>query len=187
MTAPHMPCTQPNHSSPASNPRIRLGGRGTLAGAMAKRDNPCARRPSRWTWSSAVIALVLVTAGCGTPRTTPSGSLPPTGQAVVTGGIIPCAGVAIQGGPRYSAGLVDVLRGEVAWKPMADGNSQAVFPEAVVAEQRVTTNGSYRFLLPAGRYVLQAHFAPPANIVPFREIAVETATTMRADIPNMCM
>lgn len=145
-------------------------------------------RPPRWAWSTGVSALALFTVGCSRSAPPPSTpSPPPHGQAVLTGGIIPCAGIPVRNGPRYSAGLVDVLKGQVTWRTTAPGNQQAVFPESVVTEQRVSTNGSYRFVLGPGRYVLQAHFPAPVNVTPFTEVVLATGTVVTVDIPNMCL
>jgi hypothetical protein len=130
-----------------------------------------------------------VTAGCSSPSPPhPSPSPPPPGQAILIGGITPCQGLPIPNGPRYSAGVVDVLKGQVTWRTTAPGTQQAVFPESVVAEQRVATNGSYRFVLSPGSYVLRAHYnATPANSTPWMQVILVSGTTVRADIPNSCL
>ncbi len=56
-----------------------------------------------------------------------------------------------------------------------------------MAEQHVTTNGSYRFVLSPGSYVLRAHYATPESFTPFKEFVLQPGTSVRADIPNMCM
>jgi uncharacterized membrane protein len=91
------------------------------------------------------------------------------------------------GTPQYAAGVVEVLKGQLAWRTTAPGTQQVVFPASVVAEQRVATNGLYRFVLSPGSYVLRAHYARPVNFTPFKEVVLTNGATVRADIPNMCM
>jgi hypothetical protein len=82
---------------------------------------------------------------------------------------------------------VDVLKGQVTWKTTAPGIQQAVFPESVVAEQRVTTNGLYRFVLGPGSYVLRAHYATFRSFTTWKQVVLVSGTTVSADIPNMCL
>ena len=131
----------------------------------------------------AVVALFgsLVMVGCG------SNTLP-TGMGAVIGGIIPCAGIVMPGGPHYAAGSVTVLKGQIASRPSSPpGTSVDVFPTEVVAHQSVPVNAQFHFVLPSGRYVLRAQFPPPANVHPFATVTVRSGATLSRDIPNMCM
>lgn len=89
------------------------------------------------------------------------------------------------------AGTVAVFRGHVTWKPTEPGNWVAVLPTARVAEQRVATNATYRFVLDPGSYVLQAHyagarFASADAIVPFIAVTVRGGAVVPVSIPNEC-
>jgi len=108
-------------------------------------------------------------------------------MGVVSGGIHPCQGVVLSPSPGYAAGTVTVLRGTVTWRDLGNGSRQAVFPTAVAATATVGRNQTYRFVLPPGDYVLQAHFPPPANVMPFAPATVRAGTSQQFDIPNMCM
>jgi uncharacterized membrane protein len=93
---------------------------------------------------------------------------------------------------RYAAGVVDVLKGRLTWRATSPGNQQVVFPTSVVAEQSVTANGVYRFVLSPGSYVLRAHYgasvtANGAPLTPWKQIVLMSGTTVKADIPNMCI
>jgi hypothetical protein len=105
---------------------------------------------------------------------------------VITGGIIPCQGIVMPGGPRYAAGTVTVFDGRLTWRSIGSGSSVAVFPTSVVARQVVGLNQTYVFALIPGDYVLQATFAPPANVHPFTSAAVTAGTATEVDIPNQC-
>jgi hypothetical protein len=101
-------------------------------------------------------------------------------KAVVTGGIIPCSGLADQDGPPFAGGTVSVLRGQVTWKSNEEGNMTNVFPTTRVAQQTMETNGTYWFLLAPGRYVLQAG---PGYV----GVTVQPGDDLRVDIPNLCI
>jgi hypothetical protein len=131
-------------------------------------------------------AIALLTIGCNAsppPSATPR---VPTDQAIVSGGILPCKALPVSGGPRFAAGFVEVLKGQMTSRPSSPGIQQLVFPELVVTEQHVATNGSYRFVLSPGSYVLRAHYSTP-GITPFKEVVLAPGSAVTADIPNMCM
>jgi hypothetical protein len=86
------------------------------------------------------------------------------------------------------AGTVEVLQGKVAWKDVGvSGDKIAVFPELVVAHEAVGTDGTYRFELPAGSYVLRADFSPPSDVQRWVAVEVKAQRSVRQDIPNMCI
>ena len=62
-----------------------------------------------------------------------------------------------------------------------------MFPKVVAARENMATNASFTFALGPGDYVLQAHFATPANVTPFVDVTVKAGTTEDVDIPNTCM
>jgi hypothetical protein len=111
----------------------------------------------------------------------------PNGRAVVTGGIIPCAGIPDPNGPYYAAGTVTVLRGQVSWQNEGPGYFADVLPTRVVAGERVAANGTYLFVLEPGEYVLEAQFPPPSNVLPYTAVTVNAGDNLRVDIPNMCL
>jgi hypothetical protein len=138
--------------------------------------------PPVWTGQSVILY-------CPSPATGPAGLIltaaaPPTGT--VTGGIDPCEGVVIPGGPSYAGGTVVVLQGSIEWQATGPGTSALVLPTHVVASQSVGVNQTYSFALPPGSYVLVAHFPPPANVAPFVSLTVTAGTAQSANIPNMC-
>ena len=99
---------------------------------------------------------------------------------------MPCEGIPIENRPRYAAGTVDVLQGNVSWKDVGHGDKLLIFPPTLVAQETVAANGTYRFELPAGSYVLRAGFPPPANVQPWASVEVKSRASVRRDIPNMC-
>jgi hypothetical protein len=103
----------------------------------------------------------------------------PDGKAVVTGGIIPCSGLPDPNGPRYSAGTVSVLKGQVGWNSTGQGNLREVLPTEVVARQRVGPNETYRFVLEPGRYVIQSGVYASVTLQPGDDVYV--------DVPNLCI
>lgn len=125
-----------------------------------------------------MVGAALVACGAATP---------PPGMGLVIGGIQPCRGIATPQDPRYAAGTVRVLKGEVAWRRIDAASQQAVFPEAVAAQQSVSENGTYSFALKPGHYVLRASFRAPAAVQPWIPVEVEAGQVVSADVPNMCM
>ena len=125
--------------------------------------------------------LLLAMSDCG------SVSIRQASDGIVVGGIVPCEGIPIENGPRYGAGKVDVLRGNVTWKDAGHGDKLLILPPTLVAEETVVANGTYRFELPAGSYVLRADLPPPANVQPWVSVEVKSRASVRRDIPNMCI
>jgi hypothetical protein len=152
-----------------------------------------------WMWRSrdvwgrgvALVAAVLVLLSGGA-SILPNGQVTgfpnyPTGVAVVTGGIIPCAGIPDPNGPYYAAGTVTVLGGQVTWQNNGQGYLADVLPTRVVARERVAMNGTYLFVLEPGQYVLEAQFPPPSNVLPYTVVTVSAGDNLSVDIPNMCL
>jgi hypothetical protein len=116
------------------------------------------------------------------------GSAPrPHNNAVVIGGIDPCHGLPMHGGPRYAAGTVTVLRGWALLKHPTHGVRTWNFPTKIVGKVHVAKNSTYRFTLAPGHYVLRAQYPPPANVSPFVQFTARQGTTLHVDIPNVCM
>jgi hypothetical protein len=107
---------------------------------------------------------------------------PHTNMGLVTGGIIPCAGIPDPKGPHYAAGTVIVLKGVDVLQ-----NSGPLISQAEVTRQQVKLNQGYLFALPPGSYVLQGQFPPPASVRPFADVTVEADKAIEVDIPNMCI
>lgn len=112
------------------------------------------------------------------------------GKIVVIGGIDPCIGAApVKGaprGPRYMAGAVTVLRGQLTWKSIGRGNRTMIFPTQVVGRASVGINRTYRFVLAPGHYVLRAH-VPHWEFTPYTEFILKPGTVVHVDIHNMCI
>ena len=111
---------------------------------------------------------------------------PNGGKGSIVGGISPCEGVFIPGGPQFAAGTVTVMRGQVRWQSVGNGNSQAVFPSDIVGTQTVGTNQVFQFQLDPGTYVVRAKYVG-GNVQPYTTVEVRAGVTARADIPNECM
>ena len=111
---------------------------------------------------------------------------PPDGKGAIVGGIAPCQGVVVSGGPQFAAGTVTVLRGRVRWQDEGGGLSQAVFPAAVAGVETIATNELFHFDLEPGAYVVRARY-PTGNAMPFISVTVTSGVTTRDDIPNECM
>ena len=130
----------------------------------------------------AVLAAAMLVScqgsGAGAVRTPGVASPAATEQGVITGGVVPCAGIVQPTGPHYAAATVVVLRGPV--------NADGSLPASVVAQQTVGVNASYRFVLDPGQYVLVAHFPPPANILPRIGVTLTPGESLEVDIPNEC-
>ncbi|HEV3166015.1 MAG TPA: hypothetical protein VGZ22_18455 [Isosphaeraceae bacterium] len=107
---------------------------------------------------------------------------PHTNMGLVTGGIIPCAGIPDPKGPHYAAGTVLVL----TWYSGVDILQNTLLSQAEVTRQQVKLNQEYLFALPAGSYVLQGQFPPPGNVRPFVGVTLEADKAIKVDIPNMC-
>jgi hypothetical protein len=147
------------------------------------------------TMKRLVLAVVaaLILAACsstsvpqGSPHSPPLiAVVVPHDRGLVVGGIIPCQGIIFAGGPHYAAGTVTVLVGSVGWQS-SDPGYGFVFPTAVAAQQTVTTNSSYQFVLAPGHYVLRAQYLRPSNAEPFAEVTVKSGATVHTDIPNVC-
>jgi len=129
----------------------------------------------------AAIALIGLV-GCATtatPRPTHRGR-----DGVVVGGIIPCSGLPLRGGPLFEAGTVSALKGRIRRLTIPNG-ATASFPNRVAGQEMVATNERYRFVLAPGSYVLRATF-PGGNVHPFVTVTVRAGTVGHANVPNMC-
>lgn len=135
------------------------------------------------------VLLVTAIAGCGRGGAGPRPTLTPTASntGAVAGGIEPCEGIAIPGGPRFAAGTVTVLAGNTKLKRLRGGVYHVVLPKRVVARQTVSRNHTYHFRLAPGRYVLRARYAGSSNVHPFVKVKVTAGAFVQANVPNMCM
>ena len=124
----------------------------------------------------ALLAAVLVLLSGGA-------TVLPNRKGLVTGGVLPCAGIIGPDEPRFAGATVTVLAGSIDWaKP-----GQPVFPTGIVARERVPDSGTFQFVLDPGQYVLTAEFPPPANVVPFSTFTIEPGDDLRVDISNQCI
>lgn len=105
---------------------------------------------------------------------------------VVTGGIEPCAAIGYPGEPHYAAGTVTVLTGQRRERSIGPGSWVEVLPTTVVAHEQVGVNAIFSFVLKPGDYVVEAHFPPPATVVPWIKVTVYAGQTLHADITNEC-
>ena len=130
----------------------------------------------------ALVLLVMLAAAA-----TASTALRLSGKGIVLGGIEPCSGIAMPGGPRYAAGTVTVLKGPVNWASDGSGVSKDVLPTDVAATEALAVNGTYWFELDQGSYVLQARYASGATVVTWVELTVPPGSLQHVDVPNRCI
>ena len=114
------------------------------------------------------------------------GGLALSGKGIVVGGLDSCAAIPDPNQPRYAAGTVTVLKGDVAWRAEGSDHSVAVFPTVVVDKREVGVSGLYLFVLDKGAYVLQGKYRT-ATAVPWIELTVTPGTVAHVDVPNMCI
>jgi hypothetical protein len=140
---------------------------------------------------SAAVLTVMI-AACAPPATTPRATTPPAKTPLATtlpvatngwvvGGIGGCQGPPIPVAPHYIAGTVTVLAGHATWRQAPSGVLVATFPPGLVATETVGTNGSYRFELAPGPYVLR-----DSGSQLFVNVTVHPGATTAADIANPC-
>lgn len=133
-----------------------------------------------------VVAVgVISQAGCGTAATPDRDGR----TGAVVGGIDPCEGTAVRGGPRYAAGTVRVARLARLRSSLAgveEERAALISSKQMVATATVAQNGLYRFRLSPGAYVLGAVFPPPGNAHPFIGFTVRAGAVEHVNIPNMC-
>ena len=114
---------------------------------------------------------------------TPRGS---PGPAVVTGAIDACQAIPIPRTPTHVAGTVTVLAGQVTWRNTSPGSYAATFPTEVAGRTTVAVDGTYRFILAPGHYVISATLSVPSNVHPYTQVALHAGSAVRADNTNMC-
>jgi hypothetical protein len=137
-----------------------------------------------WVRGAAVPIAVLALLSCQDSSVT-SVQVSPNPKGVVTGGIMPC-GMIAPSGVLYVAGTVTVLKGQETLRSTGPSTYVTVFPTTVVTQQSVVTNGTYRFVLDPGQYVLRARYSPPGDVAPFVNVTLRAGTNLKVDIPNMC-
>jgi hypothetical protein len=106
----------------------------------------------------------------------------PYWHATVSGGIVQCSGIWDPTAPRYAAGTVTVLKGQVTWKSAASPDLVPVLPTTVVATERVGPDSTYFFVLEPGRYVLQARYSAPIEVALFSEVTVQPGDDVSLDL-----
>jgi len=138
------------------------------------------------------LAIAVVLAGCASAAPRPTLSAPhsspavlaPSDEGVITGGLAPCEGTPIPHGPRYAAGTVDVLEAQLTERTTSQGVS--AFFHRKVATQTVALNGTYRFDLYPGAYVIEGHYASGTTPTPVVFVTVTAGITAHVDLPNLC-
>ncbi|MGO9876775.1 MAG: hypothetical protein ACLPVY_23615 [Acidimicrobiia bacterium] len=106
---------------------------------------------------------------------------------VVTGFIQPCVGVQQHGSPRppYAAGNVFALRGVIHLQPVHSGEKE-ILPTARVGRQHVDQNTPYRFVLPAGRYVIAFNYTRSLEPINGVNIKVLPGATIHENVGGNC-
>lgn len=150
---------------------------------------------ARWVGPVACVIVTVVLSGCAEPHSSTNHPSPavasttsvPVGDGVVVGKIQACNGIA-RGGPQgFVVGTVVALRGVTKVVPESAGVSRNVLPTVRSGSQSVGKNKRYRFVLPAGVYVLAAHYATGGNVEPWIPVTVRAGVVTHQDIPNECM
>ncbi len=129
------------------------------------------------------LAGVFLLAACD--RVGSSASLP-TGKGAVTGGIGRCDALGVPG-PKYMAGAVTVLRGQIKWHKTSSGNFATILPKHVAGRTHVGMDETNRFVLAPGYYVLTARFPPPSDYRPLIGFKLRAGEAPRVDLPNQCI
>jgi hypothetical protein len=129
-----------------------------------------------------VIPLLLLAAtlqGCAVPGW---GSSVPAGKGAITGGIQWCSG--LRDLPGYAPGPVIVLRG---WPVARSVRTEAWWRAHLrpIAQTHVRKNHTYRFIMPPGRYTVEAYLH--GNYHPTQEVTVKQGAIVKADLLNRCM
>ncbi len=107
----------------------------------------------------------------------------------VQGGIVPCRAIPDPHGPRYAAGVVTVLKGDMTWRSTGSAGGPSVVgvpPTAVVASRSVGRDAVYEFTPAPGRYVLTAAYRD-STARPYIAITVNPGDDLLVDIPNVCI
>ena len=134
----------------------------------------------------AFLTVVLAVTACGNHRNS-SASLARTGpQGSVLGRIHACSGIGYAK-LQYVGGTIVVLRGR---DPLSAGEPRGRenrFPTRVVARQKVATSGHFHFTLPPGQYVIELPRYASGNARTWASVTIRSHTTLRVDLPNMCL
>jgi hypothetical protein len=115
-------------------------------------------RARRWSWVSLCLFGLLL-AQCT------QNSPPPDGT--IMGVASPCVGVITPAGYHGLSVTVDLTQGARA-----------------VAHQTVKGTHTYRFVVPAGHYIVATHEGDGSKPVP---VTVHSGQTIHTDIPSYCM
>ena len=134
----------------------------------------------------AFLNAILATSACGSHRGS-SASRASTGpEGSVVGRIHACIGLGYAT-PQYVGGTVVVLRGQVRSVRVSPGVGKTVFPTKFVARRRVATGGHFHFALPPGHYVIELPRYAGDNVGTWASVTIRSHTTLREDLPNMCL
>ena len=140
-----------------------------------------------WVRRTAIVVAAVALMFLGLVGST-SSVLHFSGRGIVVGGLAPCDALGASNGPRYAAGTVTVLRGQVSWRNAGAGNIEAIFPTTVASHQEVGANGLYWFVLGPGDYVLVGRYSSSgASVSPWAEVSVRPGLLAHVDVPDMCI
>lgn len=131
----------------------------------------------------AAMAAVLFVVGCEPAI--------PAGDARVSGGVMPCAGLQQPGPVVYAAANVTVFEGRVNWHAGPPGGPDLIdeMPSKVVATRTVGEGEKYSFVLQPGDYVIQAVYVPvnADGAKPYVSTTLHAGDDVDLDVPNMCL
>lgn len=120
------------------------------------------------------------------PTTEPTAQQEP---GVMTGFLEQCVGRRRPGSPPlpYATGTVFALRGAIRVQPIPGGD-QEILPTERVGRQHVDRNTPYRFVLPAGSYVIAFSYPWGPDLEPMAgiDVTVLPGETVHMNLPNVC-
>ena len=153
-----------------------------------------------------LAATILITTACqqsgSTARLTaptPSDAhVAPTGSGLVVGQVSPCylPNPRTPLPPKHPAGTVVVLRGTVKWTPDGRGGQYlGPFPMDTVATESVPADGTYRFVLIPGPYVIvllpwmsgSVPGGPTVSFAPYASVSVAAGQATHQNVPADCI
>ncbi len=134
----------------------------------------------------AVLGLAL-TAPNRNPAQAPPAYVNAPGYGSVTGYLDACSGLGLAAlQSPYAAGTVTALSGHIRWVSVAPGQWRESIPTIVMARAVVTPELPFRFVLPAGAYVLRGSYGPGSDVFPSVSVVVRAGRTIQLNVPNQC-
>ncbi len=109
-------------------------------------------------------------------------------KGTVEGYLDTCAAIGWPNMPKYASGTVTVYGTGVHNSPASDPSSIMPPKKDAIAEQQVTPERPYRFVLPAGSYILVGTYgAPGSKGGSIITVMVHPGSTEHLDLPNVCI